>query len=91
VFGSLRNQKLSHKGPCQAPTATGRRPRHVPTGGEVTGGEGPARHDQQGVGNKLDKAGFDGQRWNPADGKGGGRWLLRRVAVPGERPVNRRR
>jgi hypothetical protein len=87
VLGSLRNQKPSHKGPCQAPTATGRRLRHVPTGGEVAGREGPVWHDQQDVRNKLGEVGLDRQRWSPTGGEEG-RWLWWRVAVPNGRPVN---
>jgi hypothetical protein len=60
ALGSLRKQKLSHKGPCQAPTATGRRFQHVPTGGEVAGGEGLVRHDQRAIGNKLGAKGLNG-------------------------------
>jgi hypothetical protein len=71
----------------QAPKATGRRLRHIPTGGEVTGGEGPVWHDQQGVGNRLGEVGLDGQRWSPA-GDEEGRWPWRHVAVPSGRPVN---
>jgi hypothetical protein len=60
------------------------RPRRV-----LAGGEGPVGHDQQGVGNKLDKAGLDRQRWNSADSEEGRRpW--QRAAVPGEGPANRR-
>jgi hypothetical protein len=87
VLGSLRNQKPSHKGPCQVPTVTGRWLRHVPTGGEVAGVEGPVWHDQQGVGNRLGEVGLDGQRWSPAGGEEG-RWPWRRVTVPSGRPVN---
>jgi hypothetical protein len=61
AFGSLGKQELSHNDPCQPPTATGRRLRHVPTGGEVAGGEGSVRHDQQNKGNKLGAKGVDGQ------------------------------
>jgi hypothetical protein len=89
VLESLRKQKLLHQGPCQPLTATGRRLRHVPTGGEVASGEGPVRHDQQSKGNKLGAKGLDGQSWSPAGGEERRRpW--RRVTVPSEGPVNRR-
>jgi hypothetical protein len=64
--------------------------RHVPTSGEVAGGEEPVGLVQQGVENRLANAGLDEQRGNPTDGEEGRRpWW--RFTVPGEGPANRGR
>jgi hypothetical protein len=63
------------------------RPRHVLAGGEVAGGEGPAKHDQQEGENTLGKVGLIWQKGNPANG-GEGQRPWRRHAVPGEGPMN---
>jgi hypothetical protein len=74
-----------------APASPRRRPagllRHVPTGGEVTGGEGLAWHDLRDVGSWLEGIVLDGQRRSTAGGEKGRR-PQRRASVPGEGPAN---